>query len=148
MAIPQKKSLWCPSDFLYVCAWVSVCLFVCVRMCVLVCQGTDTALSCGHYANEQWRCWDLKAVAQLSQAKPMIHSHPNIYTSAGITRRSCQCTRNNGTPDGRPKHVRVYAERTHTQTQRRLIRSLMECSPCNRLTREARILISKLHTHS
>lgn len=62
-AIPQKKACGVPPAS-------STCVCVCVgeRARARVCQGTDAALSCGHDANEHWRCWDLEAAAQLNQA--------------------------------------------------------------------------------
>lgn len=98
------------------------------RLCVCGHRGTDAVLSCGHYANEWWRCRDLKA------AKLMIN--PNIYTSAAITLCSCQHTRNNG----RSKHTQVSVqmcmciqmEYTHTEETNLLSNGMLALEQINK----------------
>lgn len=135
----SEESLWCPSSFLYMCVCVWVSVHVCARGLTQLFHVATMLMSTGDA--ETWK-------RQLSSAKPMIRSHPNVYTSAAMTRYSCQRTRKN-IADKCPHtcmcvHGESYTDlpntHTHTQTQRRLIRSVLECSPCSRLTKEPRIL--------
>ena len=105
----SEESLWCPSNFFCMC--VCVCVWV-ERVCVCVSARGLTQLF--HVAAmlmsggdaEAWERW-------LSSAKPIIHSHLNIYTSAGMTRCSCQRARKQWThaPTGTRVHAHLCARK-------------------------------------
>lgn len=105
-AIPQKKACGVPPAS-STCVCVGECAWGCVRVCV--CQGTDAALSCGHYANERWRCWDLKAVAQLSQADDTLtpqHLHLSCHNTLQLPAHTQQSQRQTYTKQV-SRHVHV-----------------------------------------
>ncbi len=133
----SEGSLWCPSNFLH------VCVGDCVYLCVCVCHGTDAALSCGRYANERWRCWDLKAAAQLSRADNALtprHLHLSWHNTLLLPATAQADTHTKQASRAKESHTNF--PHTNADTHRR-IHSLLECSPCTRLTKKPpRILIS------
>lgn len=108
MAVPQKKACGVPptsSACVCVCVWVErVCVCVSARGLTQLFHVAAMLMSGGDA--EAWERW-------LSSAKPIIHSHLNIYTSAGMTRCSCQRARKQWThaPTGTRVHAHLCARK-------------------------------------
>lgn len=106
MAVPQKKACGVPpTSSACVCVWVErVCVCVSARGLTQLFHVAAMLMSGGDA--EAWERW-------LSSAKPIIHSHLNIYTSAGMTRCSCQRARKQWThaPTGTRVHAHLCARK-------------------------------------
>lgn len=120
----SEASLWCPSNFSLMFVWATQAA-----------RGLTQLFHGDRYANEQWRCRDLS----WGRADDTAASHLDVTPQRGAT--ACVLG----------SEIDTIQADTHThrrtQSQRRLICSLLECSLSSGLTKRAADSQSKTQTH-